>query len=186
MGSFNGWTEGVPMTQDARGLFYCQALVGGGAVEFKFRVNGSAWRVSSAAKVVRDGSGNLNNLLEAPGAHHLHDDLVDLRRYFAGLKLKLGSRFKKLHVDMVRDDVCVAKRLCKSFKSSYVLVARLNHDPAAPPVDFDYELPGWVYAVKRLFFFDGSTEVLAADVPRLRCVLRETNDLSQFGYVAHR
>lgn len=186
MGSFNSWREGIEMTHDTQGLFFCRLTLSQGPFDFKFRVNDNLWLLSTAYNTTQDPSGNLNNRIEVRSSMFKHDNLVDLRRFFSSMKLKLGSQFKKMYIDMIGEDVCVVKRLCKSYKSSYVLVARLSFNPDAPPIDFEYELPGWVQKVKSLYYFEKDFEVIDPELPRLKCNIREKNDLSQFGFVRHK
>ena len=186
LGSFNSWKEPIIMQKNDRGTYFCRVKVDLGLMQFKFRLNDSVWSITSAVKVKKDDYGNSNNFVEVVQSSFIHDDFVDLRKRFASLKLKLGRDFKKMHIETVTEDVCVVKRLCKSYGSSYVLITRLNYDPNAQPIDFNYELPGWVYKVKSMFYFEKDVTLVDSEIPRLKCRIIEKSDFSQFGYVWHR
>ena len=114
------------------------------------------------------------------------DNQIELRRCFNRLHLKLGVTYKKIHIEHLAEDVCIIKRFTKNFEKAYVLVARLEYNPDAPPKSIEIELPGWFDKVKKLYVFNRKFEILEEEFPRIKANIIEQNSLHAFGSICHR
>ena len=173
------------MTLENNERYFCNFPVKIGNIEFKFWINESVWSTSSDFKESFDSFGNKNNIMIVSSAKLVHTNLVKLRKNFSELKRKLGSFYSKMQIEQISDDVCVIKRYSNSFESSYVLIVRMSYDKNAKPTNIDYDLPGWLYQVKNLYYFDKQYEFISEEIPRIKCKIFETNDFNEFGYFTH-
>ncbi|TNJ28220.1 5'-AMP-activated protein kinase, beta-1 subunit [Giardia muris] len=83
VGSFNNWTERVPLQRNHAGIWFAVLYLPPGVYQYKFIVDGN-WVCAQDQPQCRDSDGNLNNVIHISHSGHLMEpaNQEDLRQDF--------------------------------------------------------------------------------------------------------